>query len=101
MCTLLHTTDLEGGDHRYFVDGLPVPADVFEAYRRAGRDCFQTTCDGRRWHHRSEARSTATRQRIELAARAPKRADAGRHIVPQHDASGLALFQHANEPTLF
>lgn len=81
MCNLLHRT-IDGQD-RYEIDGLTVSRDVFEAYRAAGHPC-----------------SEADRLRLRLASAAPKRAEAGRRIVPQHDASGLDLFRHANEPRL-
>lgn len=40
------------------------------------------------------------RQRIALQLASPKRADAGRTLAMQHDASALPLFVAANEPAL-
>lgn len=81
MCNLIHS--IENGRDHFQVDGLTVSRDVFEAYRDRGHPC--------RTNHG---------QRLALAVAAPKRADAGRAIAPQDDASALDLFRHANEPRL-
>lgn len=46
---------------------------------------------------------TTNRAAIEIALRlaAPKRADAGRYLAAQDDASDCPLFRAANEPRLF
>lgn len=85
MCNLI--LSVENGRQHYQVDGLTVSQDVFEAYRLRGHPC-RIDCGGEH------------RLRLALAAAAPKRADAGRVIVPQDDASALDLFRFGNEGKL-